>query len=394
MRHLLGLRLALTAAGAVIAISVAAGAGYDSELVLGTVVAGVALLITATQFTLVVPLQAELHVGRQAAAETLAQVVLVAVIVALVLAGAGIVPFLAAPILSGTVLLATTIVLVRGKAPLRPAFDSRAWRSVLRDTLPVGLTTAVHAVYFRSVILLMSVLAPSLQTGYFATSYRLIEVLAAVPVVLVGTTLPVVARAAHTDANRLEYATQRVLETALIAGVWIAATTAIGASFLIHLLAGDEGQAAAPVLRIQAVVLLFAFVSSSLGNVLLSRHRHRALLRCSATAFAVTAAVAVVLIPSLGAIGGAIAAASGEAALVIALALAVRRENLALWQSLAILPRVALATLAGIVLAMTVPVPSGIAAVIFTIVYGIVVVWSGAVPPEIRTALVRWPFRR
>lgn len=392
MRHLLGLRLTLTAAGVLIATLFATGTGYGGELVLGTTLAGVALLLTAAQFTLAVPLQAELHLGRLVAAETSAQLLLVALVVTLVLTGAGLVEFLAAPILSGAALLATTVVLVRGKAPFRPAFG-REWVAVLRDTLPVGLTTAVHTLYLRSTILIMSVIAVPLQTGYFATAYRLTEALTVIPVVLVGTTFPLVARAAHTDVDRLEYVTRRVLEAGLIAGTWMAATTAIGASFLIDLLAGDQGQPAVPVLRMQAVVLFLVFLSASFGNILLARRRHRALLQSSGIAFVVTVALGLALIPPLGAVGGAIAVVSGESVLVLAVALAVHREKLPLSQSLAILPHVALAGLAAAGVALAAPVSSVVAAAIFTVVYAVVLVWAGVIPPEIRSALARRPTR-
>ena len=63
LRNLLGLRLFLTLLGIGGAVIFAVVAGYRSELVLGTLIAGVALLFTAAQQTLSVPLSGSLRLG-------------------------------------------------------------------------------------------------------------------------------------------------------------------------------------------------------------------------------------------------------------------------------------------------------------------------------------------
>lgn len=389
MRNLLGLRIVLTLLGAAGAVVFAMAAGYASELVLGTVVASIALLIMTTQYTYAVPLYAELHIGRQVAADLIAQTTLVAVIVALIVAGAGLVPFLGAPIVSGLVLLTLTVVFVRGRTPLRPAFEGRQWRGVLADTLPVGLATAVHSMYLRSVILIMSVTATGLETGYFATAFRITEVLILIPVLLVGTTFPVIVRAAHTDELRLGYVTRRLLETSIIGGVLIGGALAAGAGFAIDVIAPPEGDPATDVLRVQAAMLLLAFVSATLGHVLLSQRRHKEMLLASGTALVVTAGLCFVLVPALDAVGGALSAVIGETALVIVSWVALRRAQPDLRAPVSVLARVVLAGGAAAAAAVVAPVPDVAAAAIFAAVYLALVVALRIVPAEIRDALLR-----
>ena len=389
MRNLLGLRLALTTGGVAAATAFAVIAGYDDELVLGTVVAGAGLLVQASAFTLTIPLGAELRLGRQVAAELVGQVAFVALVVALVVGAATLVPFLAAPIVSYGLMLVVTARLVAGMVARRPAFEVRSWGGVLRDTLPVGLAMAVHSLYLRVVILIMSIVAAPFATGLFATSFRVTEVLLVIPVMLVGTMFPVVARAAHTDEARLAYASERILRTSLVAGVLLAGATAFGAGVAIDIVAGDEAAGAVPVLRIQSAILLLAFVSATLGTVLLSLRHHRALVVSSAIAFAVTLVLGLALVGTSGAQGGAIATVLGEISLVVAQWVALRRAAPGMRLPLSGLPRVVAAGGIAAGAAALAPVPDAAATAIFVVVYVGLAFALRAVPSEIVTALRR-----
>src|ERR671910_3007867 len=90
---------------------------------------------------------------------------------------------------------------------------------LVRDTVPYAVAIALNVAYFRIAIVIMSLLTAALETGYFATSFRILEILLPVPALLVGAVFPILARAAHDDLARLQYASQRVFEASLIAGV-------------------------------------------------------------------------------------------------------------------------------------------------------------------------------
>ena len=101
MRNLLGARIGLTAAGVVVAVAFAVAAGFDGALVAGTALAGVGIGFNVVQSMLAVPLAAHLQVTTQTLLELARQAVLVAVLVLCVLAGAGVLPLLAATIPAG-----------------------------------------------------------------------------------------------------------------------------------------------------------------------------------------------------------------------------------------------------------------------------------------------------
>ena len=141
-------------------------------MVVGAALAGLGLVIQNQQTTLATELMVELRLGWVTALELLRQAISVALIFALVVGGASLVPFLAVPIPAATVVFVLTLVLVRGRIPILPRFDMPEWRALLRDVLPFAAATAIGSVYFRLAIVLLSLIASADETGYYAASFR------------------------------------------------------------------------------------------------------------------------------------------------------------------------------------------------------------------------------
>jgi O-antigen/teichoic acid export membrane protein len=393
MQDLLGLRFVLTITGVALAIVFGLVAGYDSELIAGTIVAGAGLLLLVLFNLVAIPLQADLRFGWITSAELLRQAIAAVLVVALVIAGAGIVPFLATQIPAGLVALAIAAALVRGVISLRPSFEPAAWWALVRETLPYAIAIAISALYFRIVIVLMSLVSNETQTGYFATSYRVIEVLVAIPVLLVSAAFPVMSRAARDDADRLLYAGQRTFDLMLIIGVWLTLSVALGAGFMIQVIGGSDFDESIGVLQVQALAVACTFVSVTCGFLLLSLRRHRAILVGNVVPLTFGVVLTLLLAPSDGADGAAIATVAAEAGLALAVLALVRRRGVPrVPLSLRILLPVALAAALAACMELVVPgVHDVITVALATLVYFGVLAALGQIPPELRRAVLRRP---
>jgi O-antigen/teichoic acid export membrane protein len=318
MSDLLGLRLALSCIGGGLSIGFAAVAGYGADLVLGTALAAIGMLLGLTQTLIAAVLQSRLRFGWAALIELARQVVTVALIVALVLAGAGVLSFLAVAIPAGVVGLVLTVVLVRGTIALRPAFHPRRWLPLMRDTFVFAMAVAVNTLYFRVTLVIMSLVATAEETGYFAVSFRVMEVLIAVPGLLISAAFPIVARSARQDRARFEYATSRLFELGLLLGGLMALGLLLAAPFAIEVLTGSADHPSVTVLQIQSAALIASFVAAATGYPLLSLGRHRAILLANLLSLVLVVALALALTPSLGARGAALAAVAADFALAVA----------------------------------------------------------------------------
>ncbi|HST41879.1 MAG TPA: oligosaccharide flippase family protein, partial [Conexibacter sp.] len=249
MRNLLGIRIVFTTLGGVAATLFAVVAGYDETLVTGTVLISTGFVLQAVASFLTVPLQGDLRFGWMTLIELGRQFVTVPLIVVLVVAGAGLLPFFVVPIPAALAALVATAVLVRGKTPLRPSFHVRLWWPQLKATFVYAIAIALNAVYLRITIILLALVSTPEQTGYFATSFRVIEVLIAVPTFAIGAAFPILARSGATDRDRFQRAAERILELALTAGVLLSLSVVLVAPFAIEVIGGAEAEPATEVLQ-------------------------------------------------------------------------------------------------------------------------------------------------
>jgi O-antigen/teichoic acid export membrane protein len=390
MRNLTGVRLVLTSLGVALATAFAALAGYGHAVVIGTLLAGTGMVLAVAQGTLAIPLAAELRLGWVTALDLLRQVLSVAGIVALVLAGAKLLAFLATPVPVSVIVLAATVVLVFRSVPLRPSFDRREWSLLMRAVLPFAAAVVVATLYLRITVVLMSLLASSLQTGYYATSFAVISVLIAIPALTVGSTLPVLARAARDDHERLAYVLQRLLDVTLIVGVGLGLVLALGADFVVHVLASGHVEPAVVVLQIQSLAVVTQFVGASWQYGLLALHRHRALLMISAAGLVASVVLTLGLVPVLDARGAAIAFAAAELVVAASSFVALRVARPDLRFSLRVPSRVLVAAALAAGIALIPSVSSLAAALIGCATYTTVLVVTRAIPAEVGHALRGW----
>ncbi len=383
MRDLLGLRMVLTAIGVLLVSAFALAAGYGTALLVGAVLASLGTIALVVQHTHTIPISAELRLGTLSALELARQVLSVGSIVVLVVLGAGVLPLLAVVLAVNLVLIPPTAALAHHQISLRVAVRPRHWAALLRLAVLFSLASAVGTLYMFTTQIITSLVSSTHQSGLFAASFRIFIVVGVVPGMLAGGALPLLARAARDDRERLAYAMQRIFEVSLILGVAAAVGTLGGAQFIIHVVAGPKYAASAEVLRIQGIALVATFVLAGWSYALLALRRYKGVLLANLAAFLVSCSSTVVLASSHGAAGAAVATLCGESVLALGLLLAFVRGHPELRPRLGITLKVALATAPAVVLALLSGIPSLARAVLALAAYGLLIVLTRAVPAEV-----------
>jgi O-antigen/teichoic acid export membrane protein len=391
LRNLLGLRIVLSVVAVVVAAAFAALAGYGTTLVVATLLAGTGVLLQYLSQTFGVALQANLRLGWVTALELVRQAMTAFLIVALVLAGAGLVPLLGVSVPVGIVLVVLTAWLVRHEMPLRPTFHRGQWTILLRQILPVAAGFAVAVIYLRVAVVAMSLVASATQTGYYAAAFRIVEVIAAFPVLMVGTLFPVLARAARDDHVRLRYGLQRSLEGTAILGGLVAVVLAVGAPIAIDIVAGADFDPSVPILRILAFALGILFVTSVFTYTLLSLHRFMEMLYAGLVGLTVSAAGSLILGSLYGGRGAAIAALCAEIVLVSTSAWILLRDAPQLKPDVRFAFKVLGALALAVGLGLLTGLPALVATTLAVVVYLGVLALVRAFPEELVQALLRRP---
>jgi O-antigen/teichoic acid export membrane protein len=313
--NFLGLRLLITPVAVAGIVLFTVVAGYPERMIVGAMLAGAGLFIVALTDAVLIRLGVELRNAGLAFVDFLKQAVTLVGVALLVALDARLTPFFAVQILVGLAVVAVTPRLVGRNALVWPRFDRIEQRALLTKSLPIAAAFVLGQVYFRLVIVIMSLISSPRQTGYFGGSLRAMESLVIVPILVAGVALPVLTAAARDDRARLRYAIGGLSEGAIVAGVLVVLVTFRAAEPVMALIGGPGFRPSGDVLRIQVCALLFIALYQIWTMSLIALGRQRDLIATNLMALLGVVVFATVLVPALGARGGAIASVLGDALL-------------------------------------------------------------------------------
>jgi O-antigen/teichoic acid export membrane protein len=325
MGALLGARLVLLVLAALCAIAFAIVAGYSSEMVAGTALVALGAILVGVQSTLTLPLVVQLRNGLLSVNEVLKQAVLVAGVLVLALAGAALLPFFAIQVVIGVVALLAVPFLVARADLAWPSLSMHDLRHLAFTALPVALAAVLTAFYVRMLIVMASLLTSEYETGLFVTSSRVLEMIGGLALLITGVILPVATVAARDDRPRTRYVLEHTTKLALVAGGLLALVVVVAARPIVVLLGGEEFAPAAPVLRLQAPVVMTVFLVYTWVSFLIADGRRRALVQCMLVGTSVLVVTGVPLITVFDANGAAAAALVADVVLAAVTLHAVRQ---------------------------------------------------------------------
>ena len=142
----------------------------------------------------------------------------------LVAAGSALLPFFGVQVVVGLVLIPVTYVLTRVGVRATSGIRREVIVRLLRETFPLAVAFAMSVIYFRVLVVLVSLLSTEEQTGIFGTSFRIFELLLGLPALILSVALPLLSVAGDEDDDRLRNGLQSMTEASLL----IAALLVVG----------------------------------------------------------------------------------------------------------------------------------------------------------------------
>jgi O-antigen/teichoic acid export membrane protein len=326
----IALRLALSLAVVPLAAIASLALPYDREVRVAILIGGAALVLGLVNTALVGVFQARLRMGRAAASDVAGRVVAFGALAAVALLDLGFYAVVATAVLGAAVSLTVSWALLRPLARPRVSADRSAWRALLRVALPVGAALAVTEVYFRADTLIISLFRDYDEVGAYSLAYRIVELLAVFPAVVMTSVFPLLSGYLGPEGQRDRAAT--VINAAgdvfLAFGLPVAAGGLVVAPQVVELVAGDGFEAAATPLRVLLFAGVLAAISGLLGYGLIAGGRQASALRLALAALGVNLALNFALVPPLGVDAAAVVALGCELLLVGGGLVVVRRELL------------------------------------------------------------------
>ena len=338
------------------------------------------------------------HPGRDAAAaqrraavtraiafnEVLRQAALVVAFTALVVLGAGLVPFFAAQIFVGVVLLRVAPLLLGTPPPRRSRWSTSQMRGLIEIALPVAVANVLAILYLRILVILMSLLSDDpIEVGYYVTSTRVVELVAGLPFLLGTVILPVLTVAARDDPLRMRYINERMTQTLALGGLAVAVAAFFAAEPIIVVLGGASYDGAVGVLQIQCLAVVTIFLAAAWNQTLVGMGHVRALVATTGAGLVAVVIAGVALIPPFEAEGAAVAAVVADLVLCVATYVALRWAGPGRELALAPLVRIGVAVVPAALVGLIPGLPDIAAALAATATFVVAAFLLKAIPSEL-----------
>jgi len=322
---LLGPAIRLRAAAELMSIGVVmvfmAVAGYDLETSVTITIVGIGLIVRMFAELARSALYGIQWMAPTARADIIAKFVLVALVVGVLVAGAGahaVAAVMIVPALLRCALLWRSLNIRRREEGWGDG-DPVPARSVVRRGSPYLLGSAVQQVYGGIDLVVISLVASLDEIGWYAAAATLFGSLLFIPTTFTTTLFPALAQLHVERPDAMHDLLARSVRSSFLVTTPICIGTVAIATPICVALLGDEFRNSGPVLAVFGVVLLFMFLTILFGSFAFATERHKIFNVTMIIACLLTIPLDIVLIPwtndryGNGAIGGAIAYVLTEA---------------------------------------------------------------------------------
>jgi O-antigen/teichoic acid export membrane protein len=170
-----------------------------------------------------------------------------------------------------------------------------------RDVLPLGAAVLISALYFRIDVYFIQQWHGFQPVGGYNAVFRLIDALRLLPAAVLAVTFPLLVQAGDTQALR------GIAGRLTLAGTVLAAACVAGASFIVPMIYGDTYAYASPAFAVLALALPLLFLNYALTHQVIAWDGQRAYLLIAALALAGNVAANLLLVPTRGIVGAAMA---------------------------------------------------------------------------------------
>lgn len=196
--------------------------------------------------------------------------------------------------------------------PLGWVIDKKFFLKSLSQSWAFAFLLVLAVFYLRISIILVGLLKGDYYTGLYGSAFKFIEAMVLIPQSLALALFPLSSRLLLEDKNKLEDVYKKGLGFLLLFALPFALILIILARSIIILAYGQNYLAAAPVMVILGISLIFFFLNVLPGNIIQNSHKFKRFLPWSVLNFLITLTLGLILIPKFSIIGAAWTVLGGE----------------------------------------------------------------------------------
>lgn len=253
--------------------------------------------------------------------------------------GGGVLAFVGAFVAGTAVTLLCTFLAARRFLPALRIFSRMALpppspraSAIIREAWPMGLLLFCWLLVFRADSVLLSLLRPLEELGWYALPYKVLESLLFFPAMMGGLLLPSLSKSAASNGRQFAEALSAATSLFLLLAIPTVALLLLGAPWVIGVLGGSAFSPSIPVLRILAVALGALFFGNLYGNGAIALGAQQSLLKAALVLALLNILVNLVVIPRYSFLGAAWTTLGTEVlSALVAARIVWRRARFLLW---------------------------------------------------------------
>ncbi len=158
----------------------------------------------------------------------------------------------------------------------KPKLNIAIWKKILLRSWPIGASIFFNLIYLRGDIVFLSIFRDNAETGLYGAAYKVVDVVAAIPVMYMGIALPLLVAAwSASRTNRFKNYMQKSFDfLSIVAVPMIFGSIAVGVP-VMQLVAGMEFTESGRVLMILGPAAAIVFWNSLFGHAIVALNKQK-----------------------------------------------------------------------------------------------------------------------
>lgn len=268
--------------------------------------------------------QKHLATSKTALADICGRLTLLVGVIFAAATGAGLLPVIASLVAGNAVQFGISLFYARKITALKLAFNGAMWRTIIKESWPIGLSIAFNLIYLKGDVIILSLFRPQAEVGLYGAAYKVLDVITVVPTIFMGLMLPILARA-WTGGSHDEFARKlgKAFDALSLMALPLAFGTFVVASDLMGFVAGDRFADSGPYLSVLMIAGAAVFWSALFGYSVVAMGLQKRMIAAYAADAALSLALYAYAIPRYGALGAAWVTVFSECFIALLTAVAV-----------------------------------------------------------------------
>lgn len=270
-------RILLSIVVIAIAITTSRFLNYDIIVKNGIAIISLAFFLQTLNMTFVSVFQNSFQMYKGVLTDVIGKALILILIIVAVSLKANFYLLITSYILGNLVNVYLSYLFANALVRVRLAFDFTFWKRILVESAPIGLMGIFGYFYFKSDILILSLMKGSYDVGIYGPTYKIFEILITMPSFLVGASFPVIGLLYKTDRDRCQKVVQKIFSILLSISIPLGISGIVLAKPILIFLSGGGEFVANNVFYqgwafsgITALQLLFIGLIISYGNAIIS----------------------------------------------------------------------------------------------------------------------------